>query len=329
MSGAAVQPRVSVVIPTYRRPDLLQRCLAAVQVQTLPAAEYEIIVCDDGPSDQARAVVESAKQSNPAGPTIHYLPITETQGPAGARNQGWRHARGPVIAFTDDDTVPDPSWLEAGLRAMDDDVDAITGSIEMPLPEQPTDLELDAAGLTRAEFVTANCFVRRQVLAEVNGFDERFSIAWREDSDLHFTLIERGYRLRRVPEAKVVHPLRDMRFAAAIGMQKKVLFDVLLYCKHPKLYRERIRRTPPWFYLSICFFLGASILFAIFGQFAAAAIFLALWAITTLWFFWKRLMPSAKTWRNIVELLLTSIAIPPLSIFWRLIGIRRFGAKFP
>ena len=166
-------------------------------------------------------------------------------------------------------------------------------------------------------------------MEEVNGFDERFSIAWREDSDLHFTLIEKGYRLRRVPVAKVVHPLRDMRFAAAIGMQKKVLFDVLLYCKHPRLYRERIRPTPPWFYLSICFFLGAALLSALVGQFTAASIFLVLWAITTLWFFWKRLSLSAKTWRNIIELLLTSVAIPPLSIYWRLIGISRFGVRFP
>ena len=146
MSGTTVPPRVSVVIPTYRRPDLLERCLAAVQAQTLAAAQYEIIVCDDGPSDEALAVVQTAKQTMPEGPVIHYLPITETQGPAAARNRGWQHARGPVIAFTDDDTVPDAAWLEAGLSARDEDVDAITGSIEMPLPEHPTDLEVDAAG---------------------------------------------------------------------------------------------------------------------------------------------------------------------------------------
>src|SRR5690606_26512499 len=140
----------------------------------------------------------------------------------GARNEGWRNARGPVIAFTDDDTVPDAGWLAAGLAAMVDGVAAVTGRIEMPLPAKPSDIEVDAAGLTRAEFVTANCFVRRDVLEEVNGFDERFSMAWREDSDLHFNLLERGHKIVRAPDALVVHPLRDMRFAAGIGMQKKV-----------------------------------------------------------------------------------------------------------
>ena len=55
----------------------------------------------------------------------------------------------------------------------------------MPLPLQPTDYELNAAGLQRSEFVTANCFYRRAALAAAGGFDERFRAPWREDSDLY------------------------------------------------------------------------------------------------------------------------------------------------
>lgn len=51
---------VSVVVPTYNRPDLLERCLAALLRQNLPAQAYEIMVCDDGPSAAARAVVDAA-----------------------------------------------------------------------------------------------------------------------------------------------------------------------------------------------------------------------------------------------------------------------------
>src|SRR5690606_13026848 len=131
-------------------------------------------------------------------------------------------------------------WLEAGLKVMSSlDVDAATGRIEMPLPERPSDIERDAARLSEAEFVTANCFVRKSVMTEIGGFDERFRVAWREDSDLHFSLLERGATLVRAEDALVVHPLRPTSFAAGIGMQKKIIYDVLLYCKHPRLYRER------------------------------------------------------------------------------------------
>ena len=323
------KPAVSVIVPTYKRPDLLERCLAALLEQTLAVDEYEIVVCDDGPSSAARSVVENAAALARPGLRIHYLEITDTQGPAGARNRGWQYASAPIIAFTDDDTVPDPAWLEKGMAAMNPDVDAVTGRIEMPLPPRPSDIEVDAAGLTRAEFVTANCFVRRDALQAVGGFDERFSIAWREDSDLHFSLLEAGRKIQRAPEALVVHPLRATKFGAAIGMQKKVMFDVLLYLKHPKLYRERIRPTPPWFYLFVCFSLLLTGLGLLLGNRAlATAAFLA-WAVTTLWFFARRLHNSSWTWRNVAELLITSVFIPPLSIYWRLIGVSRFGARFP
>ncbi len=322
-------PRVSVVVPTYRRPDLLERCLAALQAQTLGPHEYEIIVCDDGPSEQARAVVEAASRTGTKPAAIHYLEIVGTQGPAAARNRGWERAAAPVIAFTDDDTVPDPAWLEQGLAIMESGADAVTGSIEMPLPEKPTDIEVDAAGLTRAEFVTANCFVRREALADVKGFDERFCMAWREDSDLHFSLLEAGYTIVHAPQAKVVHPLRPMPFAAAIGMQKKVLYDVLLYRKHPRLYRERIRPGPPWRYLTISGLLLLAVLLAIVGSPIGAAVAVLAWVLATLAFFAARLAKSAPTLRNIVEVFITSLVIPPLSVFWRFVGMRRFGASFP
>jgi len=320
--------RVSVVVPTYRRPDLLERCLRALQGQTLAPDEYEIIVCDDGPSEDARTVVCNAAAMS-GGPAIHYLEITETQGPAAARNRGWEHASAPIIAFTDDDTVPDPAWLAAGLDAMAAGADAVAGRIVMPLPDKPSDIELDAAGLTRAEFVTANCFLRRDVLAAVKGFDERFSMAWREDSDLHFTLLEGGYTVVRAPDALVVHPLRSMPFAAGIGMQKKVVFDVLLYRKHPRLYRERIRQAPPWRYVFISVSLALTLILQLAGAAALVPFAFTAWGAATLSFFLWRLRHSAWTLRNAGELLVTSIFIPPLSIYWRLVGAGRYGAGFP
>ena len=320
-------PRVSVVVPTYQRADLLARCLRALLAQRGLGAEYEIVVCDDAASLRTRAQVEGMLTQT--GPDLRYVPVHGTRGPAGARNAGWQTARAAVIAFTDDDTMPDPDWLVAGLRAMVDGVHAVTGSTVMPLPPAPTDYERDAAGLTHAEFITANCFVRRAALLAVGGFDTRYTMAWREDSDLHFSLIEQGLRIVRAPQARVVHPYRPVRFAAGLGMQKKVMFDVLLYKKHPDLYRARVRREPPWHYLSVTACLAAATLAALMQQWLAAAVTGLLWLALTLQFFFQRLRGTRVTPLLLADLALTSALIPLLSIWWRLMGVIRFRKGFP
>src|SRR5207248_7127815 len=103
-----------------------------------------------------------------------------------------------IIAFTDDDCVPDSGWLAAGLAAFSSPtVVAVAGQTVVPLPANPTDYERNVAGLEKSEFLTANCFVRSDVLAAVGGFDEQFTAAWREDSDLHFRLLDTGGTIAR------------------------------------------------------------------------------------------------------------------------------------
>lgn len=323
-------PLISVVIPTRNRPQLLQRCLQALVAQTLDRSSYEVIVCDDGPDESVHAAVRKVAGLAKGGTILRYLPVTATQGPAGARNAGWRAARSRIIAFTDDDTIPEPYWLQAGMEAMaSPGVQAVAGGIVMPLPDRPSDMDLDAAGLTRAEFATANCFVTRDALERVGGFDERYTLAWREDSDLHFALIDAGQRIVFAPGARVVHPLRSAPFGAGLRMQRKVMFDVLLYRKFPELYRQRIRKGPPWFYLLVC----GSLLFALAnflaGERPAAAAAAMLWALLSLLFFFRRLRRSAFTVRNFLELAVTSAFIPLLSMFWRVVGAVRFGPALP
>src|SRR5947209_5045058 len=238
--------RVSAVVPTYQRPDLLNRCLGALLAQDLDPSAYEVIVADDAASPETEQLV--AKWSELAQAALRYVPVTGRHGPAAARNAGWRAARGEVIAFTDDDTVPDPGWLRAGAAALGAGADAAWGRIHMPLPDPPTDYERNEAGLERAEFATANCFCRRAALEAVGGFDERFAMAWREDADLFFSLLEAGRKVVQVPEALVVHPVRPAPWGVSLRQQRKSLFNALLYKKHPALYRRRIQAAPPWQY---------------------------------------------------------------------------------
>jgi len=252
-------PAVSVVVPTCGRPDLLRRCVAALEAQSLASDAYEIIVVDD---------------------------TLSRRGPAATRNIGWRRARAPIVAFTDGDTIPHRDWLACGLAAFAPGIDAVTGRIMMPLPATPTDYERNEQGLERAAFVTANCFVRREVLMRLGGFDESFRLPWREDSDLHFRLLEAGSVIARAPDALVVHPVGPAPWGVS-------------------------RRAPRWDYYVVVAALAAS-------PFWPPA--LAIWAVLTARFCFYRLRGTSKAPAQVAEMVIASILIPPLSVFWRVVG---------
>jgi glycosyltransferase involved in cell wall biosynthesis len=318
--------RISVVIPTYRRPELLARCLAAVLSQSFARERYEVIVVDDGHDDATRALVERMQPPGGA-PALRYLRPPHGCGPAVARNAGWRAAHAPLVAFTDDDTMADRRWLEEGAQALGGRV-AICGRVVVPpLADPPTDHELMTRGLEAAEFVTANAFVRRDALAQVGGFDERFLRAWREDSDLQFRLQQLG-EVTRVDVATVVHPVRPERWGVCLRQQRNTFFDALLYKKHPRLYRERIRAVPPWdYYAVVGATLSAPFLVAS-GAVPGAGIALTIAAVLVLRIAARRLRRTARTPGHVAEMVVTSALIPFLSVYWRMRGAWRFRVLF-
>lgn len=321
MTQNSLPPIVSVVVPTCRRHDLLKACLAALDGQHFDAGGYEVLVCDDAAEEAARRLVASfAAQA--AGP-IRYLPVLAGHGPAAARNLGWRAARGRLIAFTDDDCLPQPGWLRAGVDALEAGADAAWGRLEMPLPPSPTDYELDAAGLSRAVFVTANCFCRRAALERVGGFDERFTAAWREDTDLYFSLLEGGCHVAHVPDAVVVHPVRPAAWGVSLRQQAKTRFDVLLRKKHPALYGRRIPPLPRSYYAIVAALLAAAA-GAVLRQPALALSGALACGVLTLLFCARRLRGASKAPSHVAEMALTSALIPPLSLYWRLRGLLAF-----
>lgn len=320
--------RVSVVVATYRRPELLARCLRALADLDYDPASYEVIVADDAADDSTRQQVHGiAGHTNAA---LVYASVTRNHGPAAARNVGWRQARAPIIAFTDDDCVPDPGWLNAGVRALEEDprLAAVSGQVIVPLPDKPTDYERDAAGLASGEFVTANCFIRRSALEGVGGLDEGFRAAWREDSDLQFTLLEAGYQIGKTPDAVVVHPVRPAPWGISLRQQRKVLFDALLYRKHPALYRQRIRRRPRWDYYAMVALLGTAGILGAAGWGLPACGAIGLWALLTGRFAFRRLRGTTHRPGHVAEMLATSALIPVVASFWRLYGALKFRTLF-
>ncbi|HZZ91945.1 MAG TPA: glycosyltransferase family A protein [Usitatibacter sp.] len=324
---------VSVVVPTYRRPEMLERCLEALVAQRFPAESFEIVVADDGPDERTRRLVREWALRTRGAPEIRYVPVTTTQGPAGARNRGWEAADSPIIAFTDDDTLPQPDWLVEGYRVIlaSPRFLAATGRVVVPLPKDraPTDYERDLARLGTAEFVTANCFVRRSALEAIGGFDERFTSAWREDSDLQFTLMRSlPGEIVKAPRAVVEHPVRAMTWRDNLRAHRKILFDALLFKKHPELYRARIRRSPPWNYYVVVAAIVGMTAAALTGTDLGFAACFAVWLVLTTRFALKRLEGTSSARDHVVDIVLGSIAIPPVAVFWRLMGALRFRVLF-
>src|SRR5205814_8353735 len=273
-------------------------------------SSYEVVIADDAASDETRRQAEHWN----GGPAVHYVPVQHAHGPAAARNAGWRAARGAVIAFTDDDTMPDPGWLRAGVAALES-ADAAWGQIRVPMPRPPTDYERNEAALETAEFATANAFCRRAALEAVGGFDERFTAAWREDADLFFTLLERGYRVVHVPEALVVHPVRPGHWGVSLRQQRKSQFNALLYKKHPALYRDRIQPGPPWYYYGAAGALLTMLTGAIGGLPELALAGSGLWLALTAQFCARRLRGTSHAPAHLAEMAVTSALIPLLSVY--------------
>ena len=319
---------VSVVVPTCGRVEMLERCLAALDEQDVPRELYEVLVVDDSADGRAAPVVQRiASEATMNVRCVRAGPLT---GPAHARNVGWRAARGGIIAFTDDDCVPAPRWLRGGVCAMvtSGGVDGAYGPIRVPLPSEPTDYERDAAGLECAEFATANCFYTRRALEEVGGFDERFTSAWREDSDLFLALLEKGRRLGFARDALVVHPVSPAEWGVSVRQQRKSMFNALLYKKHPSLYRERVQASPPWIYYAIVSALAGAAIAAVFSLGWLVLMMLGVWALLTASFCVRRLRGTSRARGHVTEMIVTSMLIPPLAVYWRLRGAVRFRVVF-
>lgn len=203
----------AVVVPVYNGAAVITRCLDALAQQALPAAMYEIIVVDDGSTDETAAVVVHWRAAHP------HITLTLLQqanaGPAAARNHGAEQAHAPLLFFTDADCAPTPSWLTAMLAPFaDEDVVGAKGAyvteqkglIPRFVQAEYEDRYDRMRNQPQIDFIdTYSAGYRRAVFLENQGFDPIFTTASVEDQELSFRLAQKGYRLVFAPEAKVAH----------------------------------------------------------------------------------------------------------------------------
>jgi glycosyltransferase involved in cell wall biosynthesis len=204
-------PEISVVIAHLNQPELLGRCLAALERQSFGRARFEVIVVDNGSRRSPAAVIG-------AFPGVR-LAEEPLPGPGPARNRGAALARGAILAFTDADCLPDPGWLAAiHARFAAPELEILGGEVTI-FPASPGDVTPAEAFqmiyayrqelyIHRQGFsVTANLAVRRAVFDEVGPFA---GLEVAEDADWGRRATGAGRRIVYAPEVRVLHPARDM-----------------------------------------------------------------------------------------------------------------------
>ena len=322
-------PRYAVVIPSLGRPSL-RSLLTALAVAEGPRPEW-LVVVDDRAVPSAEPVVDVREL--PDGIARHVLVLSAGgRGPAAARNAGWRAVPVDVdwIAFLDDDVLVPGNWcaaLAADLAAADAaGVAATQAEIDVPLPEgrRPTDWERGTAGLSGAWWITADMAYRRNALAVVDGFDERFPRAFREDADLALRVQDSGRRLV-VGRRHTTHPVRPAGRWTSLRQQRGNADDLLMRRLHGPTWADRAGastgRRPGHLLIT------AAGLLAVGGALARrprpAALGALGWAAGVAEFAWARIAPGPRTPTEVTTMIATSIAIPPAAVWWWLRALVR------
>ncbi len=223
---------LSVVIPTYERPNDLAICLNSLGKEIQQGSpSYEIIVTDDSKSDESKRMVENEF------PDVSWRKGKQN-GPAGNRNAGVDRAKGEWIVFLDDDCIAQEGYLKAYVKAIraNPDVIVFEGRIFANRPRNTW-----AEGCPENEhggmLWTSNLCVSRKLFIEMGGLDERFQIAY-EDVDFALRLKQKKTDSIFVSEAAVCHPWRTLKQEGNNWKKVGYQFQELLIFleKHPDQY---------------------------------------------------------------------------------------------
>jgi glycosyltransferase involved in cell wall biosynthesis len=234
----------SVVIPTYNRLPILQKCLIALENQHFTDDKvqgYEIILVDDGSTDQTLTWLAENQVNLP-----HIkLFLQEHQGPAIARNLGIEKAEGDYIIFIDSDLVVTDSFLQShanslvtGMKTLNSDRVFTYGAvINTANFENPTSEPYKITDFSAAYFATGNVAIARHWLQEAGLFDTIFQLYGWEDLELGVRLKKLGLKLIKCPEAVGYHWHPAFNLDQIPNLIDKEIqrgrMGVLFYKKHP------------------------------------------------------------------------------------------------
>jgi cellulose synthase/poly-beta-1,6-N-acetylglucosamine synthase-like glycosyltransferase len=244
------KPNISVIIPAYNEEDTIGECLISLEDLDYPSEKLEIILINDGSSDNTKKVMSNYNQK-----LNLVLLETDGVGPSKARNIGLDCAKGEYVAFIDADCAVDREWLNELLKGfITEDVAGVGGSQIIPVNATEFEKKVhvflssmhfvseymkEADGIEIVQHVAScNAIYKTGVVREVQGFDDKL---WPgEDVDLDYKITHKGYKIAYNPKAIVMHhrPKNLMKFyymmkryggAQAYLIKKHGLFRKLHY----------------------------------------------------------------------------------------------------
>ena len=235
----------SIIIPTYNRQPILEKCLKALERQQLSAgsliAGYEVVVVDDGSTDGTLEWL-----ARHAGELPHTRWLSQAhQGPAAARNLGVEQAIGDTIIFIDSDLVVTEHFLQAHAKALVQGQQSLGSDrlftygwvVNTCNFENPTSESYKLTDFSAAYFATGNVAIARKWLMLVGLFDTRFQLYGWEDLELGVRLKQLGLKLIKCPSAVGYHwhpPFTLDQIPRMIDREiQRGRMGVLFYQKHP------------------------------------------------------------------------------------------------
>jgi GT2 family glycosyltransferase len=245
----ASRPEVSVVVPSHERGTRLRWLLNALEEQTLARSRWEVVVVFD--STDATAELVRTHPLALAGLLRHVRLEPGTGSSSRQRNVGWREARAPLIAFTDDDCRPEPEWLERLLEMAQSNPGAIVQGATRPDPYEAEimkwaprarSIQADPPG-PHAE--ACNILYPRAVLESVGGFDESIMAAG-EDLDLAARAWESGVPYVGQPEAITNHAVDTFSLVGLVRFNKRWETLPLVFKRHPQLRKDELEYGLFW-----------------------------------------------------------------------------------
>jgi glycosyltransferase involved in cell wall biosynthesis len=235
----------SVVIPTYNRLPILEKCLRALEAQVIPAdspiAGYEVVVVDDGSTDRTIDWLQTHQAELPHVKLFQQ----DHQGPAAARNLGVEKASGDTIIFIDSDLVVLEGFLQAhattlveGEKTLGSDRLFTYGRVINTCNfDDPTSEPFKVTDFSAAYFATGNVAIARRWLEQAGLFDTGFQLYGWEDLELGVRLKQLGLTLIKCPEAAGYHwhpPFALSQIPKLIDQEvQRGRMGVLFYQKHP------------------------------------------------------------------------------------------------
>ncbi|MGA0138986.1 MAG: glycosyltransferase [bacterium] len=219
---------LSVVIPSYNSSSLLKNCLQALELQTASTSSFEVVVVNDGSTDDTAKMLEEFHQQTHLQLRVLHQ---HRSGPGRARNAGVALARFNWIGLLDADVQADSNWVASALTWIHDQpgAGAIEGQTIVGNREQITPLTHQTENRQGGRYPTCNLLVRKQFCH----FHSGYQIPFREDTDLAFSILEGGFSIPFAQDLIVYHPPLAPKASRPTQLAKRYFFDGLLSRRFP------------------------------------------------------------------------------------------------